>query len=60
MFQNMTEGGIIGGGSSLKTGWKVGFEAGKGVVSGVVGAFEGVAEGVYEVGKNIISGKKGK
>lgn len=53
MFQNLTEGGIIGAGSSMKTGWKVGFEAGKGIVSGVVGAAEGIAEGVYEVGKNI-------
>jgi len=59
-FQNATEGSIIGGVTGGRAGWHVGYESGKGMVSGVVGAVEGVMEGVYEVGKNIISGKKGK
>ncbi|MCD4783238.1 MAG: hypothetical protein K8T10_05320 [Candidatus Eremiobacteraeota bacterium] len=59
-FQNATEGSIIGSATGLKTGWKVGYESGKGIVSGVVGAVEGIAEGVYEVGKNIATGMKGK
>ena len=59
-FQNATEGAIIGGATGARAGWHVGYESGKGIVSGVVGAVEGVAEGVYEVGKNIITGKKGK
>lgn len=58
-FQGATEGTIIGGATGAKAGWHVGYESGKGIVSGVVGLVEGVAEGVYEVGKNIITGKKG-
>lgn len=60
LFQSGTEGAIIGGVTGAKTGWRVGYESGKGIVSGVIGAVEGVAEGVYEVGKNIVTGKRRK
>jgi hypothetical protein len=56
LFQNMTEGTIIGSASVASHGFTLGKETGEKTVNGLINVAEGVAEGAVEVAGNVLRG----